>query len=41
MMDWLCRIAYNFVGIRFLSELLPEIARAICEAKEGKVIEPI
>jgi hypothetical protein len=33
-----CRIAYNFVGIRFLSELLPEIAQAISEAKEGEVM---
>jgi parvulin-like peptidyl-prolyl isomerase len=41
MIDWFCRIAYNFVGIRFLSELLPEIAQAISEAKEGEVIEPI
>jgi parvulin-like peptidyl-prolyl isomerase len=41
MIDWFCRIAYNFVGIRFLSELLREIAQAISEAKEGEVIEPI
>ena len=31
----------GFVGVRFLSELLPEIAQAISEAKEGEVIEPI
>lgn len=31
----------GFVGIRFLSKLLPEIAQAISEAKEGEVIEPI
>ncbi|MEG4797795.1 peptidylprolyl isomerase [Microcoleus sp. LAD1_D1] len=41
MIDWFCRIAYNFVGIRFLSELLSEIAQAISEAKEGEVIELI
>lgn len=31
----------GFVGIRFISELLPEIAQAIAEAKEGEVIGPI
>ncbi len=31
----------GFVGIRFLSELMPEIAQAISEANEGEVIEPI
>ncbi|MBD1929924.1 peptidylprolyl isomerase [Trichocoleus sp. FACHB-90] len=31
----------GFVGIRFLSALLPEIAQAISEAKEGEVIEPV
>ncbi|MDV2998347.1 MAG: Foldase protein PrsA [Chroococcidiopsis sp. SAG 2025] len=31
----------GFVGIRFLKELMPEIAQAIAEAKEGEVIEPV
>lgn len=31
----------GFAGIRFLSELMPEIAEAISEAKEGEVVEPI
>ncbi|MEA5507516.1 peptidylprolyl isomerase [Halotia wernerae UHCC 0503] len=31
----------GFVGIRFLSELMPEIAQAIAQAKEGEVIGPI
>lgn len=31
----------GFVGIRFLSELLPEIAQAVVEAKEFEVLEPI
>lgn len=31
----------GFVGVRFLSELMPEIAQAIAEAKEGEVIEPV
>src|SRR4028119_2331092 len=31
----------GFVGVRFLSELMPEIAQGISEAKEGEVIEPI
>jgi parvulin-like peptidyl-prolyl isomerase len=31
----------GFVGVRFLSELMPEIAQAISEAKECEVIGPI
>lgn len=31
----------GFVGIRFLAELLPEIAQPITNAKEGEVIGPI
>ncbi|MBN4005264.1 peptidylprolyl isomerase [Nostoc sp. LPT] len=31
----------GFVGIRFLSELMPEIAQVITVAKEGEVIEPV
>ncbi|WP_416212546.1 peptidylprolyl isomerase [Nostoc sp. ChiQUE01b] len=31
----------GFVGIRFLSELMPEIAQVIALAKEGEVIEPV
>ena len=31
----------GFVGIRFLAELLPEIAKAVVEAKEGEVVGPI
>jgi len=31
----------GFVGVRFLAELLPELAQAITEAKEGEVIGPI
>ncbi|MFN6478195.1 peptidylprolyl isomerase [Nostoc sp. DedQUE07] len=31
----------GFVGIRFLSELIPEIVQAISQAKEGEVIGPI
>lgn len=31
----------GFVGIRFLKELMPEIAQAIAEAREGEVIEPV
>jgi parvulin-like peptidyl-prolyl isomerase len=31
----------GFVGVRFLAELLPEIAKAVAEAKEGEVVEPI
>jgi parvulin-like peptidyl-prolyl isomerase len=31
----------GFAGIRFLAELLPEIAKAVAEAKEGEVIGPI
>jgi parvulin-like peptidyl-prolyl isomerase len=31
----------GFVGIRFLAELLPEIAKAVAEAKEGEVVGPI
>ena len=31
----------GFVGIRFLSELMPEIVQAIAQAKEGEVIGPI
>lgn len=31
----------GFVGVRFLAELLPEIAKAVTEGKEGEVIGPI
>lgn len=31
----------GFTGIRYLSELFPEIAQAIAEAKEGEVIGPV
>jgi parvulin-like peptidyl-prolyl isomerase len=31
----------GFAGIRFLGALLPEIAKAVAEAKEGEVIGPI
>jgi len=31
----------GFVGIRFLAELLPEITKAVAEAKEGEVVGPI
>jgi len=31
----------GFVGIRFLSELMPEIVEAISEVREGVVVEPI
>ncbi|MFN6569524.1 peptidylprolyl isomerase [Dendronalium sp. ChiSLP03b] len=31
----------GFVGVRFLSELMPEIAQAISQAKEGEAIGPI
>jgi parvulin-like peptidyl-prolyl isomerase len=31
----------GFVGVRFLAELLPEIAKAVIEAKEGEVVGPI
>ncbi len=31
----------GFVGVRFVAELLPEIAQAVIEAKEGEVIGPI
>jgi parvulin-like peptidyl-prolyl isomerase len=31
----------GFSGIRFLGDLLPEIAKAVAEAKEGEVIGPI
>ncbi|MGH7998513.1 MAG: peptidylprolyl isomerase [Brasilonema sp.] len=31
----------GFVGIRFLAELMPEIAQAIAEAHVGEVIEPV
>ncbi|HYX14222.1 MAG TPA: peptidylprolyl isomerase [Nostoc sp.] len=31
----------GFVGVRFLSELMPEIVQAIAQAKEGEVIGPI
>jgi parvulin-like peptidyl-prolyl isomerase len=30
-----------FVGICFIAKLMPEIAQAITEAKEGEVIEPV
>jgi parvulin-like peptidyl-prolyl isomerase len=31
----------GFVGVRFLAELLPEIAQAVSEASEGEVIDPV
>ncbi len=31
----------GFVGIRFVTELIPEIAKVIGEAKKGEVLEPI
>lgn len=31
----------GFVGVRFVSELVPEIAQAISGAKEGEIVEPI
>ncbi|MEQ9549523.1 MAG: peptidylprolyl isomerase [Coleofasciculus sp. G3-WIS-01] len=31
----------GFVGVRFLAELLPEIAQAVSEAVEGEVIDPV
>lgn len=31
----------GFVGVRFLAELLPEITKAVAEAKEGEVVGPI
>ncbi|MEQ8756495.1 MAG: peptidylprolyl isomerase [Coleofasciculus sp. G1-WW12-02] len=31
----------GYVGIRFLSELMPEIAQALSEAKEGEVVGPL
>ncbi len=31
----------GFVGIRFLTELIPEIAQAIADSKEGDIIGPI
>ena len=31
----------GFVGVRFLTELLPELTHAVTEAKEGQVIGPI
>ncbi|MFB2978647.1 peptidylprolyl isomerase [Microseira sp. BLCC-F43] len=31
----------GFLGIRFLTELMPEIAKAVSEAKEGEVLAPI
>ncbi|MDY6784960.1 MAG: peptidylprolyl isomerase [Cyanobacteriota bacterium] len=31
----------GFVGVRFLAELLPEIAEAVSKAAEGEVIEPV
>lgn len=31
----------GFVGICFIAKLMPEIAQAIAEAKEGEVIEPV
>jgi parvulin-like peptidyl-prolyl isomerase len=31
----------GFVGIRFLAELLPEITKAVAEAKGGEVVGPI
>jgi parvulin-like peptidyl-prolyl isomerase len=31
----------GFVGVRFIAELLPELARAIIDAKEGEIIGPV
>ena len=31
----------GFVGIRFLAKLLPEITKAVAEAKEGEVVGSI
>ncbi len=31
----------GFVGVRFLAELLPEITKAVADAKEGEVVGPI
>jgi PPIC-type PPIASE domain len=31
----------GFVGVRFLVELMPEVAQAITEAKEGEIIGPV
>jgi parvulin-like peptidyl-prolyl isomerase len=31
----------GFVGVRFLAELLPEIAQAVSEAVEGEVLDPV
>jgi len=31
----------GFVGVRFLAELLPEIVKAVAEAKESEVVGPI
>jgi len=31
----------GFVGVRFLAELMPEIAQAVSQAQVGEVIEPI
>ena len=31
----------GFVGIRFLTELLPEITKAVAEAKESEIVGPI
>jgi len=31
----------DFLGIRFLVELMPEMIQPVSEAKEGKALEPI
>lgn len=31
----------GFVGVRFISELAPEIAQAVADAKEGEILGPI
>ncbi|MDF5706649.1 MAG: peptidylprolyl isomerase [Nostoc sp. S4] len=31
----------GFAGVRFIAELLPEIVKAVVEAKEGEIIAPI
>jgi len=31
----------GFVGIRFITELIPDIAKAVSQAQEGEVLEPI
>lgn len=31
----------GFMGVRFVAELIPEIASAIATAKEGEIVEPI